>query len=156
MTQSCPVIQEHQITDFLENELKHVTQPDDVLLNLAHLHSATHVQKFQPPTRYPNLAHDTLIRTATRNCHLLEGSMVMDEFIASENPSQSQNLPVQTITTIHSVPVYSTHNQTTLFGNPISPLSVAVSTHTSRKRSRTNTTTGSSRNKHPHLEPAHA
>ncbi|KAF7982888.1 hypothetical protein HWV62_25136 [Athelia sp. TMB] len=68
------VIQERRATELLENELKHSIEPDDVLLNLAQLHSASLVQAFRPSRRYPNMPLDTLIWQSIRNRHVLEGT----------------------------------------------------------------------------------
>jgi hypothetical protein len=106
MTRTRPVIQERSITDFLENEIKHTIQPDDILLNLAQLHSAKLVQKFQPLVQYPNLPRDTLLRTAIRNCHLLEGSATTNIYHSppgvNANPSLSPHSPSLNNTLVHS------------------------------------------------------
>lgn len=58
----------------MENELKHSIEPNDVLLNLAQLHSARFVQLFQPSSQYPNMEFETLIHRAIQNRHVLEGT----------------------------------------------------------------------------------
>lgn len=74
VTRTRHVIQERRVTALLENELNHSLQPDDLLLNLAQLHSARLVQPFRPPQRYPDMPIGTLILHSIRNRHIIEGT----------------------------------------------------------------------------------
>jgi hypothetical protein len=151
MTQTRRVIQERQVTDLFENELKHVIQPDDVLLNLAQLHSAALVQNFQPSTRYPNLTRDVLIRTAIRNRHILEGSPVAEDIVPPANPDQFSRLPSpnEHSTPTNSLSIPPVHH------NQAASSDVVLPAQSSQKRSRTNTMSESTHDKRVRSEPAH-
>jgi hypothetical protein len=151
MTQTRRVIQERQVTDLFENELKHVIQPDDVLLNLAQLHSAALVQNFQPSTRYPNLTRDVLIRTAIRNRHILEGSPVAEDIVPPANPDQFSRLPSPNE---HPTPTNSL-SAPPVHHNQAASSDVVLPAQSSRKRSRTNTMSESTHDKRVRSEPAH-
>ncbi|KDQ53774.1 hypothetical protein JAAARDRAFT_209796 [Jaapia argillacea MUCL 33604] len=56
--------QERHTTTKLEDEIQHASGPGDLLLNLAQLRSAVHLQLFQPSNRYPGLSKDKLIHKA--------------------------------------------------------------------------------------------
>jgi hypothetical protein len=151
MTQTRRVIQERQVTDLFENELKHVIQPDDVLLNLAQLHSAALVQNFQPFTRYPNLTRDVLIRTAIRNRHILEGSPVAEDIVPPANTDQFSRLPSPNE---HPTPTNSL-SAPPVHHNQAASSDVVLPAQSSRKRSRTNTMSESTHDKRVRSEPAH-
>lgn len=70
-TASRPVIQERHITNRFDHELLHVCMPHDILMNLAQLRSASLIQTFQPPARYPNLSRTAVVFQAVQNNQLL-------------------------------------------------------------------------------------
>ncbi|KII95863.1 hypothetical protein PLICRDRAFT_98567, partial [Plicaturopsis crispa FD-325 SS-3] len=67
VTRTRIAVQERQQTAHKEDEIVHATCPDDQLLNLAQLRSATYIQYFQPDAQYPNLPRAAMIEAAIQN-----------------------------------------------------------------------------------------
>jgi hypothetical protein len=82
------VVQERQVTTNLELQVEHNIEPDDILLNLAQLHSAKYVQLFQWQTRYPAMSRATLIDTAVANHNALVHNANL-ELLVQTTPSQN-------------------------------------------------------------------
>ncbi|KAJ6615979.1 hypothetical protein B0H10DRAFT_2190741 [Mycena sp. CBHHK59/15] len=65
------VMQERQSTDQFEDKVNHIN-PDGHIWNLAHLRSASYVQRFRSGNRFPDLSLDEVIETAIQNKSRLE------------------------------------------------------------------------------------
>ncbi|KAL1756891.1 hypothetical protein FB107DRAFT_210543, partial [Schizophyllum commune] len=66
-TRTRPVVRERQRTRLLEWEVKHEKNPDDLVLNLAQLRSASLLQELQPPALQPALPRNVLVDRAVAN-----------------------------------------------------------------------------------------
>lgn len=102
VTRTRHIVQERRVTDLLDNELNHSLGPDDILLNLAQLHSARLVQPFQPSQRYPNMPGEALILHSIRNRHIVEGTKASGVdpragHLALNNPTSITQAPSVTL-----------------------------------------------------------
>ncbi|KAJ7469074.1 hypothetical protein FB451DRAFT_1177070 [Mycena latifolia] len=66
------VLQERRRTKRFENEVSHAVEPNDCVLNLAQLRSATDVQKSRSDARFPGLSLAEAIEASIRNKERLE------------------------------------------------------------------------------------
>jgi hypothetical protein len=86
LVQNRPVIQERQETSLLEYQVQHTDEPDDILLNLAQLHSAKYLQTFARRDRYPDIPEEVMINMAVANHKaLVEGAMLDKSAPAQSN-----------------------------------------------------------------------
>jgi hypothetical protein len=60
----------------MEYEIRHTTEPNDLIFNFAQLHNAVHVQPFQPVSAYPTTPRAELIEAAVENRERLEAVLV--------------------------------------------------------------------------------
>lgn len=72
VTQTRRVIQERRITDHFEDEILHSKHPDDLVLNLAQLRSASVIQYFRSDRRFTDLSPDEVIEYAIKNREALD------------------------------------------------------------------------------------
>lgn len=59
--------QEGYVTDKFSDEILHSICPEDLLLNLAQLRNARHIQKLQPPQTYPGMGRVEMVEVAVMN-----------------------------------------------------------------------------------------
>lgn len=72
ITKTRTVVQERIRTETEENEVHHVGDLDDYILNLAQLHNAASLQGFQPDERYPGVPREEWLQKAVENRQQLD------------------------------------------------------------------------------------
>lgn len=67
VTRTRPSLQERELTNYLEDEVKHAVHPDDRVLNLAQLRNAVVLQLFRRSDRYPDQTPGAAVKQALVN-----------------------------------------------------------------------------------------